>query len=113
MSLIEGIDVVIYERNQTGKDSFNNPVYEYGNGEVVKNVLVAPTTSADVIKQQDLEGKKLVYTLAIPKGDTHRWEHSKVEFFGKMWKQFGYPLIGIEKNIPLDWNMKVTVECYE
>lgn len=109
---IKGIDIILYERYQTGKDNFNNPIYEYRTGEVIHDVLVAPTTADDVINTQDLEGKKMVYTLAIPKGDTHNWEKCKVEFFGKTWVQFGYPTQGIEENIPLRWNKKVTVECY-
>lgn len=113
MSLIKGIDVILHEKKQVGTDELNNPIYEYGDGEIVHNVLVAPASSNDIINQQDLEGRKAIYTLAIPKGDTHNWEQARVEFLGKMWKQFGHPLIGIEKNIPLDWNMKVTVECYE
>jgi len=54
-----------------------------------------------------------VYTLAIPKGDTHDWENQVIEFWGKTWKSFGMPLEGIESNIPLAWNKKVTVERYE
>ena len=61
---------------------------------------------------ENLFGKKAVYTLAIPKGDTHKWEDSVVEFFGHKWKTFGFPIEGIESNIPLDWNKKVMVERY-
>ena len=58
-------------------------------------------------------GRKAVYTLAIPKGDTHEWEDQKVIFFGKEWRVFGAELEGIEDLIPLDWNKKVYVERYE
>lgn len=78
----------------------------------VDNVLVAPTTSDDIISTTDLEGCKAVYTLAIPKGDNHNWENAIVEFWGQRWKVFGIPLEGIEANIPLAWNKKVTVERY-
>ena len=60
-----------------------------------------------------LVGRKEVYTLAIPKGDTHDWENQVIEFWDKTWKSFGSPLEGIESNIPLAWNKKVTVERYE
>ena len=60
----------------------------------------------------NLTGKKAVYTLAIPKGDTHDWEDKEVKFFGKRWRTFGIPLEGIEQLIPLDWNKKVMVERY-
>ena len=112
MARIRGITVTLYERTQTGKDAFGKDVYEETPVEVT-NVLVAPTTADDIIDSQDLEGRKAVYTLAIPKGDTHTWENRRIDFFGKSWKSFGVPLQGIEANIPLDWNMKVTVERYE
>lgn len=51
--------------------------------------------------------------MAIPKGDEHDWKDKRVSFFGEDWHTFGIPLIGIECDIPLDWNMKVMVERYE
>lgn len=111
MAMIEGIPVILHTKQQTGVDGFNNPVYEEIS-EVVENVLVAPSTSDDITTSQDLYGKKAVYTMAIPKGDTHDWMDATVEFFGMKWKTFGYPLEGIEKNIPLEWNKKVMVEAY-
>ena len=66
-----------------------------------------------ILDENSLVGRKEVYTLAIPKGDTHDWENQVIEFWGKTWKSFGFPLEGIESNIPLAWNKKVTVERYE
>ena len=109
---MRGITVTLYEKTQTGTDSTKRPVYTE-TPVYVENVLVAPTTADDIIDNQDLEGKKAVYTLAIPKGDTHRWEDSRIDFFGQSWRSFGIPLEGIEANIPLAWNKKVTVERYE
>ncbi|WCZ54960.1 hypothetical protein [Latilactobacillus phage TMW 1.1365 P1] len=77
------------------------------------NVLVAPASADDITNQLNLTGRKAIYTLAIPKGDTHDWENKPVEFFGQRWKVFGIPLEGIDELIPLDWNKKVTVERYE
>lgn len=111
MAMIKGITVVLVSKMQTGKDAFNHPVYEYTE-ENIENVLVAPASSEDISTAQDLFGKKAVYTLGIPKGDTHNWEDAKVRFFDKEWHTFGYPLEGIEENIPLDWNKKVMVERY-
>jgi hypothetical protein len=65
-----------------------------------------------VISELSLNGKKALYQLAIPKGDTHQWEDAEVEFFGERWKTVGYPTMGIEEMIPLDWNKKVLVERY-
>lgn len=111
MSMIKGITVRLCVREQTGTDLFNNPVFSE-NWVDVENVLVAPSTSDDITTSQDLYGKKAVYTLAIPKGDTHEWKDTLVEFFGQRFRTFGFPTQGIEENIPLDWNKKVMVEVY-
>ena len=111
MAMIKGITVTYIGKRQTGTDPFNHPVYEEVE-ELVPNVLVSPATTDDIITSTDLIGKKTVYTLAIPKGDTHDWTDCKVRFFGQTWKTFGYPVEGIEENIPLDWNKKVSVELY-
>ena len=58
-------------------------------------------------------GKRVAYTLAIPKGDTHRWEDAEValpEPFAGTYHTIGYPTAGIEANIPLRWNKKVLIE---
>jgi hypothetical protein len=110
--MLKGIKITYLRKIQTGTDDFNRPTYDLV-GEPVENVLVSPTTSDDVVDSIDLTGKKLVYTLAIPKGDSHDWEDCIVEFFGKRFKSFGFPIQGIEDNIPLSWNKKVTVELYE
>lgn len=111
MGMIKGIVVTLIDNVETGKDPFGNPMYEDKEIEV-NNVLVSPTLSDDIVNQLTLTGKKAIYTLAIPKDDTHDWENKKVRFFGKTWRTFGEPLEGIEELIPLDWNKKVTVEHY-
>lgn len=111
MGMIKGIAVTLIDNVETGKDPFGNPIYEDKEIEV-NNVLVSPTSSDDIVNQLTLTGKKAIYTLAIPKEDTHDWENKKVRFFGKTWRTFGEPLEGIEELIPLDWNKKVTVEHY-
>ncbi len=112
MSHIKGITVTLVDRVQTGTDPFGKPIYS--DVEVaVDNVLVAPTSSDDIVNTLELTGKKAVYTLAIPKGDEHDWEDKEVRFFGKRWRVFGMALHGIDELIPLDWNMKVMVERYE
>ena len=96
---------------ESGTDPFNAPIYNetWIN---VDNVLVAPVSSTDALDILNLTGKKAVYTLGIPKGDTHDWEDCKVRFFGETWSSIGFPQEGIEDLIPLSWNKKVTVERY-
>ncbi len=111
MAMIKGIPVTLIEKTQSGADEFGAPIYEETEV-IVDNVLVSPSSTDDIVNSQDLYGKKSVYTLAIPKGDTHNWMDTKVKFFGQEWQTFGFPLEGIEENIPLDWNKKVLVEQY-
>lgn len=109
---IKGITVTLYERIQSGTDDFNRPTYTE-TPTAVDNVLVYPATSTEVLDSVNLTGKKLVYTMAIPKGDTHDWRDRKVEFFGQTFHTFGDVIEGIEENLPLDWNKQVKVEHYE
>lgn len=108
---IKGITVTLISKQETGRDPFGEPIYEDVEIEV-DNVLISPTTSDDIVNQMTLTGKKAVYTLAIPKGDTNNWEDQEVRFFGEKWRVFGVPLQGIDHLIPLSWNKKVMVERY-
>lgn len=80
---------------------------------VVENVLVGEPSAEDVVNEINLSGKRIAYVLAIPKGDTHIWENTEVEFWGMTFKTVGIPTQGIDDNIPLEWNKKVKVERYE
>ena len=112
MTMIKGITVKLYEKTKVGKDGFNNPIFEETAVDV-KNVLVAPASSDDIVTEQDLQGKKEAYILGIPKGDTHDWKNRKVEFFGRVFQTVNIPEEGIEEMIPLSWNKKVRAERYE
>lgn len=112
MTRIKGITVKLIDKRFSDKDELGSPIYE----EVeipVKNVLVAPASSDDILSTTNLYGKKAVYTLAIPKGDKNVWEGQEVIFFGRRWRVFGKEIQGIDDLIPLDWNKKVYVESYE
>ena len=110
-SLLKGITVDLYTKTSNGTDAFNRPI-ETETKASVENVLVAPLsqTGEEILSELSLNGKKVKYQLAIPKGDTHTWEDAEVEFFGLRWKVIGFSTIGIEDMIPLDWNRKVLVE---
>lgn len=109
---MKGITVILYEETLAGYDRIGSPRFTE-TPVAIENVLVAPTSSDDLITEQNLYGKTSVYTLAIPKGDTHDWKNKKVEFFGQTFRTFDDPIKGIDALIPLDWNMKVKVERYE
>ena len=112
MGRIKGITVTLISKKEVGRDPFNKPIYEDVEIEV-DNVLVSPTSTDDVVNTMNLTGRKAVYTLAIPKGDTNTWENQEVRFFGERWQVLGIPLEGIEHLLPLDWNKKVTVARFE
>lgn len=112
MAILKGIPIKLIKKIKSDEDPFGNPIYT--ETEItVDNVLIAPVSGDDVINQLNLTGRKAVYQLAIPKGDTNTWENQEVRFFGERWRVFGIPIQGIDHLIPLDWNLKVMVERYE
>ena len=106
---MRGITVIIHPKVAKGKNSIGEAVFEYGDDIAVENVLVAPSTSEEILDADNLYGKKTVYTLGIPKGDTNDWQDQWVSFFGLDWQTFGVPLEGIDSLVPTAWNKKVTV----
>lgn len=109
--MIQGIQVKLINKVESGVDGFNNPIYTEKET-LVDNVLVTPTTYEDQINELNLSGKKAVYTLAIPKEDTNTWLDADVEFFGERFHIFTPVAKGIDDLIPLSWNGKVRVERY-
>ncbi len=112
--MLKGITIKLYEKQQTGTDSLNKPVYE----EVpvdIENVLVGLPTETEVLNTLNLYGKKVVYTLAIPKGDTHEWEDRKIELpepFAGIYHTAGPVIAGIEAMVPGPWNKQIKVGKY-
>ncbi len=109
---MQGINIILYDKQKTGEDAFGHPVYAE-TPVTVENVLVGEPTSDEVTDALNLYGKHVAYTLAIPKGDTNTWTGRTVEFFGEKFKVIGHPTQGIDHLIPLAWNKKVRVEHYE
>lgn len=109
--MIKGVSVYLIKKTQVGTDKFNAPIYEEKEIEV-KDVLVGEPTSDDISNDLSLFGKKLAYVLAIPKSDSNIWTDTEVLIRGKRYRTYGFPIEGIEENIPLRWNKKVKVERY-
>ena len=114
---MHGITVTLYEQTQTGTDAFGVPVYTETPVEVA-DVLVGEPTTDDITSATALYQKVIRYMLGIPKGDVHDWKDKKVSWtdaYGvtHVCKTFGYPITGIEANIPTRWHMKVRCEDYE
>lgn len=110
--MLNGISIVLYEQTETGRDEFNAPIIEE-TPVTIDDVLIGQPTSDDITNALSMYGRKIAYTMAIPKGDTHEWENCKVRFYGEDFRVIGIPTEGIEANIPLRWNKKVQVERYE
>lgn len=110
--MLKGIDVILYEKTKTGEDRFHDPIYEE-RPVTVHNVLVGQPTAEEITTELQLTGRRIAYTLAIPKGDTHDWDNVRVAFFGKTFRTCGGVVQGIEALIPLRWNKKVQVERCE
>ncbi|MBQ7265147.1 MAG: hypothetical protein IJS61_03525 [Firmicutes bacterium] len=109
---LKGITITLREMSEGERDAFNMPRKVYTDTNVA-DVLVGEPSTEDITQTFNLYGKKVKYTLAIPKGDTHNWVNALVvlpEPFGGEYKTIGYPTAGIEENIPLRWNKKVHIE---
>lgn len=111
-----GMTVTLYEQTRTGEDGFGVPVIQETPVQV-ENVLVAEPSTDDITTSTALYGKTIRYMLGIPKGDTHDWIDKKVEWtdaYGitHVCRTFGFPITGVEKNIPTPWHMKVRCEAY-
>lgn len=117
MGRIQGQTVTLYEQTQTRSDPFGAPVYEEAAVEV-DNVLIGEPTTDDITTSTQVYGKVIRYMLGIPKGDNHDWQDKKVSWvdaYGRTYtaKTFGFPITGIEANIPGPWHMKVRCEEYD
>lgn len=108
---MKGMTIQIVVRNQTGTDPFGAPVYEE-TLEDVEDVLVGQPSTDDANSSVSLYGKKCEFVLGIPRGDEHDWTDAVVVIFGQRFRTIGYPMRGIDENIPLRWNQNVKVERY-
>ena len=110
--MLKGIDITLYEKTRTGEDAFHAPIYAE-TPVTVHNVLVGEPSAEEITTELQLTGRRLAYTLALPKGDAHDWNDARVEFFGESFRTCGGVVQGIERMIPLCWNKKVQVVRYE
>lgn len=108
---MKGMTIQLAVKTQTGTDDFGAPVYTEELAEV-NDVLVGQPTTDDVTNTLALYGKMIAYTLGIPKGDTHNWVDTDVIIWGERFRTIGYPVTGIQENIPLRWGQNVQVERY-
>lgn len=111
-----GQTVTLYQTVQTGEDRFGMPIFSE-EPVAVDNVLIGEPNTDDITASTALYGKKITYMLGIPKGDTHDWKEKRVEWVDAygithICRTFGFPVTGVEANIPTPWHMKVRCEDY-
>lgn len=109
--MIKGTDIQIVIKTSTENDELGNPIYTE-TLETVSNVLVGQPSTDDVAETIQLYGKQIAYVLGIPKGDEHDWVDTDVIVFGERFHTIGYPMTGIQDNIPLNWGQNVRIERY-
>lgn len=113
---MRGTTVTLYELTQTGTDELGVPIYTE-TPTPVENVLVGEPSTEDIATSTALYQKQIRYMLGIPKGDTHNWMDRKVSWADSygithVCMTFGFPITGIEANIPTKWHMKVRCEDF-
>lgn len=109
--MIKGMTIYLVAKTEIGTDPFGEPVYAESL-EAVNDCLVGQPSSDDVANTLSLYGKKIAYTIGIPKGDAHDWTDAEIEIFGERYKTIGYPMRGIDENVPLRWGQNIKVERY-
>ena len=113
---MRGTTVTLYELTQTGVDELGVPIYAE-TPVTVENVLVGEPSTEDIATSTALYQKQIKYMLGIPKGDAHDWMDRKVSWTDSygithVCMTFGFPITGIEANIPTKWHMKVRCEDF-
>lgn len=108
---MKGMTINLVVKTEAGTDEFGAPIYTE---ELVPvdDCLVGQPSADDASNALALYGKKIAFTIGIPKGDTHDWTDAEVEFFGERFRTVGYPETGIQANIPLRWGQNIKVERY-
>lgn len=108
---MKGTTIQLVVNTQTSTDPFGRPVYEEELIDI-DDVLVGQPSTDDITNVLQLYGKRIAYTLGIPKGDTNNWVDAEVIIWGERFRTIGYPVTGEQANIPLRWGKNVQVERY-
>ena len=113
---MRGTTFTLYKQTLTGYDAFGAPIYTETPIDVA-DVLVGEPSTDDITTSTSVYGKQIVCMLGIPKGDTNDWQDKKVSWTDAsgtthVLKTFGFPIMGIEENVPTRWHKKVRCEAY-
>lgn len=108
---MKGMTIQLVVCTETEQDPFGAPVMTE-TLEDIEDVLVGQPSADDVNTSISLYGKKCEYVLGIPKGDEHDWTDAVVVIRGERYRTIGFPMRGVDENIPLRWNQNVRVSRY-
>ncbi len=110
--MIQGTTIQLVDKARVDSDPFGAPICSESLIEV-DNVLVAQPVPSQINDMLNLYGKRLAYSIGIPKGDTHTWKEQDVIIFGERYHVFTEVTKGIEANVPGPWHHVYGVERYE
>lgn len=108
---MKGMTVQLVKKTQSGTDPFGAPI-ETEEIVDVPDCLVGQPTSDDIAATMEMYGKNIAYVVGVPKGDENEWVDTDVIIWGERFRTIGYPMTGIQENIPLRWGKNVKVERY-
>ena len=108
---MKGTTVQLAVKSAASYDPFGAPI-ETETLVDIADVLVGQPSESEVTGAMEMYGKKVAYTLGIPKGDTHTWYDTNVYIWGDKYRTIGCPVTGEQANIPLRWGKNVMVERY-
>ncbi len=108
---MKGMTIYLVNKTEIGTDDFGAPIYSE-ELEAVNDCLVGKPSTDDVTDTLALYGKKIEYTIGIPKGDSHNWTDAEIVMFDGRFRTIGYPQTGIQENIPLRWGQNIKVERF-
>ena len=112
---MKGTTIYLYEETEIGVDPFGAPIIQE-TAVPVEDCLIGEPTTDDVDTSLALYSKQISFMIGIPKGDAHDWVDKKVSWTScgveYVCKTFGFPITGIEANVPTRWHMKMRCEMY-
>ena len=104
-----GEQVIVERHVETGRDAFNEPIYEW-ESETVDDVLVAPGPRADLTDAERPEGVRVVWNLHFPKGYPATLANARIRVRGgEPLHVIGNPQHYTFENTPTRWSMPVEV----
>lgn len=108
---MKGMTVQLVKKTSSTTDPFGMPI-ESEELIDVHDCLVGQPSTDDIAATMEMYGKQIAYVVGVPKGDTNDWVDTDVIIWGERFRTIGYPMTGIQENIPLRWGKNVKVERY-